>query len=63
MKITPTEAAEMDQDEFRKGILNGELLFDEKCIRSRPRIAWFGWRPYIKWDYEATDGKTTIRFT
>ena len=62
MKITLTEAAAMDQDEFRNKVLDGELLFDEKFIRRRPRIAWFGWQPYIAWDVEASDGKTTIRF-
>ena len=62
MKITPTEAAEMGQDELRVKALEGELLFDEKFIRRRPRIAWFGWQPYIVWDVEASDGVTTIRF-
>lgn len=60
--ITPTEAAAMDQDEFREKILDGELLFDEKFIKRRPRIVWWGWMPHIVWDIEASDGKITIRF-
>lgn len=63
MKITPTEAAAMDRAEFNNKILAGELLFDEKCIKRTPRIAWWGWQPYIAWDVEASDGETTITFT
>ncbi len=64
-KVTPTEALAMMKaapDEFREKILNGDLIFSEKYIKSRPRIRFFGWRPYIHWTTEATDGKTTIRF-
>ena len=63
MKITPTEAAAMNRAEFNNKILGGELLFDEKFIKRRPRIAWWGSQPYIAWDVEASDGVTTIRFT